>query len=342
MNETVRRKLGGRRTTTMEKYLLALVSGYIVLVSVKNPLFLSLETLFDLMRTGAGTMILAAGVLVVLVSGGIDVSFTSVAVVSAYTTVNLMLATGIDNILFALVVSMLIGLVLGAVNALLIHFLALPAFVVTLGTGSVYFGLMAMLLGTASFPAAEMPQSFLAFGTTELITVTRETERYGLSISFLIVVAVLAATWFILHRTMLGRSIYAIGCSEESASRVGISILRTKLFVYCYVGLLAGLMGVVYYSELKFINPTSLIGTELMIIAAVVIGGAKFSGGEGTVLGTVLGVLLMLLFQTTLVFLGLSSSWNNFFFGGVLLVSLSVMYYRQRRLDRKNLVFLAV
>ena len=123
--------------------------------------------------------------------------------------------------------------------------------------------------------------------------------------------------------------------------RLGIKVLRTKLFVYSYTGALAGLMGVMYFAELKYVNPTALIGEELVIIAAVVIGGAKLTGGEGTLLGAVLGVIIFRLFDTTLVFLGLSSSWNDLFFGTVLLISLGVMYRRQRISDRKNLVFAA-
>src|SRR5699024_6536803 len=108
---------------------------------------------------------------------------------------------------------------------------------------------------------------------------------------------------------------------------------------YAYSGTLAAIMGVMYVSQLKYVNPVSLIGTELMVIAAVVIGGAKLTGGEGTVLGALLGVVLMQLFQSTLVFLGLNTSWNDLFFGGVLLISLTVMYYRQRARNKRALVF---
>ena len=184
-----------------------------------------------------------------------------------------------------------------------------------------------------------MPESMVRFGSSDLLVLSRETGRFGLTVFLPIVVAVLVLTWFVLYRTMLGRTIFALGSSEESASRLGIDVLRTKLFVYAYVGGLAGLMGIVYFSEIKYVNPTALIGDELMILAAVVIGGAKLTGGEGTILGAVLGVVIVQLFQTTLVFLGLDSSWNDLFFGLVLLVSLGVMYHRQRTSDQRNLVF---
>ena len=330
-----------RRATPMEKYLSAILVAYVAIVTIKNPLFFSPETLFDMVRSGAGTMLLAIGVLVVLISGGIDVSFTAVAIVSGYLSVLVVLRLGIDSVLLALLLSAVIGVLLGAVNAVLIHFLRLPTLIVTLATMSVYHGLMAVIVGTKSYPAAEMPASLVQFGTGDLVVVDSGTGRYGLTVFLPIVVAALVLTWFVLYRTMLGRAVFAIGSDEESASRLGINILLTKLFVYAYMGALAGVMGIVYFANLKYVNPTSLIGEELMIIAAVVIGGAKLTGGEGTVLGTVLGVAVVQLFDTTLVFLGLSSSWNDLFFGAVLLLSLSVMYRRQRLADRRNLVFTA-
>ncbi|XBH21087.1 ABC transporter permease [Jonesiaceae bacterium BS-20] len=325
----------------MEKYLSAIILAYIVIVAVKNPLFFSPETLFDMIRSGSGVMLLALGVLLVLVSGGIDVSFTAVAIVSSYLSVLTILNLGIDNVILASIIAIAIGTGLGAINALLIHYLKLPTLIVTLGTMSVFHGLMAVLFGTKSYPLGQMPDSLANFGSANLFTVNTESGRYGLTVFLPIVVAAVVGIWFMLNRTLLGRSVYAIGSDEESASRLGISILKVKLFVYCTTGGLAGLMGIIYFSELKYVNPTSLVGTELMVIAAVVIGGAKLTGGEGTVLGTILGVVTVQLFDKTLVFLGLSSSWNDLFFGSVLLASLMVMYRRQRLADRRNLVFVA-
>ncbi|MFV0253193.1 MAG: ABC transporter permease [Beutenbergiaceae bacterium] len=339
MKVSVFEKFMHRRATTMEKYLFSIIAVYAVVVSIRNPLFLSFETAFDMIRGGSGTMLLALGLVVVLISGGIDVSFTAVAIVSAYLTVLTMDAMGVDNLWFALAMSTAIGLSLGCLNALLIQALRLPTLIVTLGTASVYHGGMAVLVGTTDFTMNEMPRSLVAFGSSNLFTLTSESGQYGLTVFLPVVIGAVVLTWFILNRTMLGRSIYAIGSSQESASRLGIGILRTKLFVYGYIGALAGVMGVMYFAEIKYVNPTSLVGTELIILAAVVVGGAKLTGGEGTVLGTVLGVVVFVLFQTTLVFLGLDSSWNDFFFGGVLLASLALMYGRQRVADRKNLVF---
>jgi simple sugar transport system permease protein len=323
----------------MERYLVIMIVGYVAVVAIRNPLFLSAQTLFDMVLNGSATLILALGVLVVLVSGGIDVSFTAIAIVAGYSSVRLVLATGQDSLLVLLAVAMAIGLLLGAVNGLLVHFFRLPTLIVTLGTSSVFFGAMATTLGTTSLSVSQMPQSMVAFGSANLFTVRDGATQYGLTVFAPIVAAVVVLTWFLLYKTMLGRQVFAVGSNPESAARIGIDLFRIRLLVYGYSGLLAGLAGIVYFSGLKFINPTSLVGTELLVIAAVVIGGAKLNGGEGTVLGAVLGVVMVQLLRQTLVFLGLDSSFNNLFFGGLLVASFSVMYYQQRQANRKALVF---
>ncbi|HML51581.1 MAG TPA: ABC transporter permease [Propionicimonas sp.] len=328
-----------RRSTPVERYLTLLIIGYAILVTSQNPRFFSLETVFDLVHEGAPTMILAVGVLLVLVSGGIDVSFPVVAITSAYMSIKLMWAFGLDTMAFMLPVSILFGTILGLINALLIHFLRLPTLIVTLGTMAVYRGLMAVLLGTSQYPVAQMPKSLAEFGLLDIVSVTRPEGVYGLSIFLPIVAAVMALTWFLLYHTMIGRSVFAMGSDPEAASRIGVNILRTRLFVYGYTGALAGLAGLIYYAAVQNVDPVALSGFELMVIAAVVIGGAKLTGGEGTILGTFLGVLLFQLFQTTLVQLGLASTWASFFFGAVLLASLAMIYIRQRRADQRNLVF---
>lgn len=336
---SVFRRVFDRPMTLMERYLLAIIVAYVLVVTLKNPQFFRLETFFDMVRNGSGIMILALGVLVVLISGGIDVSFMAIAIVSGYSSVKLMKLLGVDNLIFALAVALIIGGILGSINAFLIHHFRLPTLIVTLGTASLFHGFMAIVLGTKTYTEVDVPHSLLAFGATNIVTITGDKSHYSLSVFLLVVIAVIVLTWFLLYRTMLGRAVFAIGSNEESASRIGINILRTKLFVYSYSGALSGLMGIIYFSGLAYINPVTLVGGELMVIAAVVIGGAKLTGGEGTILGAVLGIIIIELFDSTLVFLGLNASWESVFFGSVLLFSLCVIYYRQRQLNKRSLVF---
>lgn len=320
-----------RKLRQMEKYLISILLTYTIIVSIVSKNFLSINTLFDLLKTSSGTLILASGVLMVLISGGIDVSFTAIAVVSGYSSILIMMKLGIDNILFVMVVSAAIGCLLGIINALLIYFFKLSTFIVTLGTSSVFYGFMTTFIGTSSISVADKPQSLFRFGNATLFG--------GVPVFFIIAVVILFITWFILYKTTLGRSIFAIGNSEESALRAGINILKTKLFVYSYMGLLSGIMGIVYFSEIDLINPISLVGSELMVIAAVVIGGIRLTGGEGTILGAILGVSTIQIFNSTLVFLGLSTSWNDLFIGAILLASVSLISYQERKSNKEQLIF---
>jgi len=335
------RMLFNRAMNPMERILTIVIIGYIAMVSFVNPNFFGTKALFDIASTGAGLMILALGVLIVLISGGIDVSFAAIAVVASYSSFILARNLEIDNVYLILAVSVGIGAFLGLINAVIIHYYNLPTLIVTLATASVFHGAMAITLGMKTFTQTDVPQSMIDFGRWYVVTVENEDgSRDNLSGYVVIAGAVMALTWFILYRTRIGRAIFAVGSNEESASRIGINILGVRLFIYSYVGMLSGLMGVMYWSRLYYVNPDILYGfVELSIIAAVVIGGAKLTGGEGTILGAFLGLVIYQLFNNTLIYLGLSPSWSQLFFGTVLISMLIIIYYRQRQANKRALVF---
>jgi simple sugar transport system permease protein len=339
MQAEMKRARRFRSLRPMERILFAIIVIYSAIVAFVNPAFLSFNTLNDLLRLSSGTMILSAGVLMVLISGGTDVSFTAIAVVSGYTSIKIIMALGVDNVLAAMFFAVILGLFMGFINSLIIHYFELPTFIVTLGTSSVFYGFMTTFIGTKSITVGEKPKSLLAFGNARLTLFTFEKGALRIPVFFIIACAVYLLTWFILYRTTLGRKIFAIGNSLEAAKRVGINIRNVRFFIYSYMGILSAVMGVVYFSEVDLINPVSLVGTELMIIAAVVIGGVRLTGGEGTIFGTILGVLLIQLFRSTLVFLGLPSSMNDLFTGAVMIVSVAIISYRERLERAKKLQF---
>lgn len=320
-----------RKLNSMEKILLLIIFVYIVVIVIKNPQFLTISNMSDLMKTSSSTFILASGVLVVLISGGIDVSFASIAIVSAYSSVLLIKKFNMNSLIFILLISIFIGLFLGLLNALFISKLRLSTFIVTLSTSNIFYGFMTVFIGTKSITISEKPQTLVTFGNIKIL---------GIPIFFIIAVLILFLTFFILNRTKLGKEIYAIGNDEESAFRIGINVFKVKLFVYGYMGVLSGLMGVIYFSEIDLINPISLVGSELMIIAAVIIGGIRLTGGEGTLLGAILGVTIIQLFKSTLVLLGLSSAMNDLFIGTILLFSISIIAYKQKKDNERKLIFM--
>jgi simple sugar transport system permease protein len=274
-----------------------------------------------------------------LASGGIDVSFTAVAIFGGYATVKIMMGTGVDNIFFAFALSGVFGILLGLVNAFFIHRFRLQTLIVTLGTQSIFVGLMTLIFGTKFVPVGKMPDSIVWFGTESILTLNMPTGAARLTWFIVPMVIVVVLTWFILNRTLIGRTVYALGSSREAAERAGVNLWKTRAFIYSYVGMLSGFMGIVYAAHVRSLNPISLVGDELFVLTAVVLGGAKLTGGVGTVSGTVLGVLIITTLQTTLILIGLSSSWMRFFIGGILIVSVSIMALRTQRENLRNLIF---
>ncbi|HHU63116.1 MAG TPA: ABC transporter permease [Clostridiales bacterium] len=326
-----------------EGYILLIVIVYCIIVAAVNPNFMTPGNFLDLIRSSSWYWILGFGVLLVLLSGGIDVSYTAIAICSGYVSACVIQRTGIENLAFAFFIAILIGLWFGAINGFLIHYFRLPTLIATLGTKTIFIGIMAALVGVEAINTDHLPAVFKDFGLAKLFTVPTETgAEYGLSVFFIPLVILGILTWFILYRTQIGRSVVALGNSEVSAERAGYNLFKTRMFIYMYVGALAAVAGVIAISDVAWIAPlssTMIRGTELTIIAALIIGGVKLTGGEGTVFASIIGLLLVRLFETTLIFLGLTSSWQNFFTGLVFVASLSVTSLQRARKRRRMLLF---
>lgn len=328
------------------KIMTLVLVAYCVIVGLVNPTFFSLEIFLDFVRNGAGQAVVAMGVLVVMISGGIDVSFLAIAISSSYistvlcTTYGLAKPKTLASLLIVIGISCLIGVLLGCVNGLVIYFFKLPTFITTLATQSIFHGALATFVGTKPVTASKMPRSVIEFGSGTIFEFTSETGSwYGLSWFAIPVVAAVLLTWFILHRTVFGRRIFALGSNALAAKRCGVNIFAAQMFVFAYAGFLAGVMGIIYAADLRWVNPITMVGDELIVIAAVLIGGAKLSGGSGGVLGTLLGMAMIVILRSTLVLLGISSSWNDFFIGAVILVSVAVSAWRSRQESKASLRF---
>lgn len=328
-----------KKIDPFQRMLLIIIVVYSVFVTIKNPGFFQIQTVFDIIKTSSTTMIVAMGLLVVMISGGIDVSFMAIALFGSYTSLYIMIQTGINNLAFAFAVSMAIGVVLGLVNAVLISWLKLPPFIITLGTQNLFHGIMTTFISDKSFGSGVLPECLHKFGQGTLFKVATANGSTGLTVSLIPVLIAGLATYFILRRTMIGRGIVAIGNDEESARRAGFNPFKIRLFVYAYSGALAGMMGIVYAAQVNALYPNKMVGDELMVVAAVVIGGTKITGGQGKIFGAVLGVLITYLLNSTLIMIGLSSSWNNLFVGAILVIAVAITSYQERVKNRKHLIF---
>ncbi|MBV9076893.1 MAG: ABC transporter permease [Methylobacteriaceae bacterium] len=310
-----------------EGRLLAVTLAVVAGLSVATTGFLTVQNLFDLLTSYAFLGILAAGLLVVLVAGGIDISFTATASVAQYLALSLANAYGLGwTTTFALAVAA--GVACGLVNAWLVDTLRVSSIIVTIATLNIFYGLLVFVTGGQYIYA--LPDWFSA-GIFWFETVDAEGVSYGLNLQILLLVAAFALTWLLLNRTTIGRQIYALGGNRDAARRLGFSTRRLTFFVYGYMGLMAGLASLAQAQLAQSVAPTVLVGRELDVLAAVVLGGASLTGGVGSVLGTVLGLVLLAAIQSGLVIVGVSSYWSQLCVGLVILLSVSSTALTLRR-----------
>lgn len=305
-----------------EGFLVAVILVVVMAMALASPAFFSPSTFFGLVRSSMVPLVLALGVLLVLISGGIDVSSPAIAIFAAYATVVLLLQTGPDlGPVLVFAIAMVVGGLLGLLNGVVIARFRLPTLIVTLGTQSIFRGVLIAYVGSAYISAAGLPPSLSDLSGAHLVDIPGAGYLHVLVVP-VVVVTVLVS--LMLSRTMFGRSVYAIGGDIEAARRVGIRVVRTQVWLYVLVGALAAFGGVLHVTLSRNANPQSLVGTELDIIAAVVLGGASIFGGRGSVLGTVLGVVLVQLINNNLVLLGVPSTWQRAAVGILLLVGVGV------------------
>ena len=291
--------------------------------------FLTAENLFDILKSSSIMGTMAIGVFVVMLSGGIDLSFPAIATVSMYVAVRVLLLFD-GNLMLAFLLASLIGATLGSVNAFLIHRFKIPTMIVTLGTASIFHGAMLTLADVPHIYS--VPAYFFEFSTKYLFSWT---NKGGTTIGFstlaflMLVLAVL--TWFLLRYTMLGKGIYALGGNPEAAKRAGFNIWRIQLFIYCFVGTLSGIASIQYVCLVRHVNPFNLMGMQLDVIAAVVLGGASLAGGSGTVLGTLLGVWMIYAIRNSLVLMRIPSYWDPVVIGLIIVASTAINAYRQQQ-----------
>ncbi|AQH03297.1 ABC transporter permease [Caballeronia cordobensis] len=304
-----------------EWFTVGLIVVTCLVVGSLNPRFFQFATLFDLLHSATTVSLFALGTLVVLASGGIDVSFTAIAALTMYSITKAVFAWW-PECPFALILlaGAIGGVMLGVINGMLVHRLKAPSLIVTIGTQYLYRGLLLTFVGTQFF--MNIPHSMDTFGRLPLFFYhTPDGLRAVLPVSVLALVIAAVVTWWLLNRTMMGRGVYAMGGSLAIAERLGYNLRAVHLFVFGYTGLLAGVAGILHVSTNRLANPFDLVGTELDVIAAVILGGARITGGTGTVVGTLLGVVLVTLINSVLILIGVPSTWQKVIIGAFILVA---------------------
>ncbi|MDO0993767.1 ABC transporter permease subunit [Staphylococcus borealis] len=302
------------KTSFMEKIIpfIGLIL-LIIVVSILNPSFLDLSNLLNLLRQISINGLIAFGMTFIILTGGIDLSVGSILALSS-AFIALMITSGVDPII-ALIIGVLIGFVLGAVNGLLVTKGNMAPFIATLATMTIFRGLTLVI--TDGNPITNLGDSYLfqLFGKGYFI---------GIPVPAVTMIIVFIILLIILQKTTFGRHTYAIGGNEVAAKISGIKVNKIKIFIYGISGLMSALAGGILTSRLNSAQPTAGMSYELDAIAAVVLGGTSLTGGKGRIVGTLIGVFIIGVLNNGLNLLGVSSFYQQVVKGVVILIAVLI------------------
>ncbi|MFF0887403.1 substrate-binding domain-containing protein [Streptomyces sp. NPDC001046] len=307
---------GGLRRLLLDNGALTALIVLVVAMSALSGDFLTADNLLNVGVQAAVTAVLAFGVTFVIVSAGIDLSVGSVAALSATVLAWSATSAGVP-VFLAVLLAMATGVVCGLVNGILISYGKLPPFIATLAMLSVARGLSLVI--SEGSPIA-FPDSVSHLG---------DTLGGWLPVPVLVMIVMGLIAAFVLGRTYIGRSMYAIGGNEEAARLSGLRVKRQKLAIYAFSGVFAAVAGVVLAARLSSAQPQAADGYELDAIAAVVIGGASLAGGTGKASGTLIGALILAVLRNGLNLLNVSAFWQQVVIGVV--IALAVLFDTLRR-----------
>ncbi|AJD45274.1 ABC transporter permease [Rhizobium sp. SEMIA 4085] len=309
------------RTHATEICLLAVIVLIAAFLAFATPRFFTLGNAFDLLNISSVNIIFAVGLLVVLIAGGIDISFAVAASVVQYVTALILGQVGGGGWASGLLIAGGIGTLLGAFNAFIIHRFKIISIVVTIATFNIYFGLL--MFFTRGVSIYTLPD----WWTERIILYEREMADGSwaeIRLPVLVMAICVAATWFLIRHTTTGRQLYAFGDNPEGARRFGISIGAMQFIAFGWLGLMAGIGGLIQAHYAQEVVPNALYGRELDVLAAAVLGGARLGGGKGSVLGCVLGVLLISITQNGLNLMGVSPFAFKMIIGAIILVAITL------------------
>jgi rhamnose transport system permease protein len=297
----------------------------VAIVSVQVPQFLTVSNIEQILLSVAILAIVAVGETLVVLTRNVDLSVGSIVGFTAFVVADLFKQQPGTNLLLAILLGCALGLVLGAINGLIVTVGRVPAIIVTLGTLYVYRGLDFVVAGGTQVSASDVPDSYLSLATTQIL---------GIPALILFAAAIALIFAYLLHSTRTGRQLYAIGSNPEAARLVGIRSTLLVFGAFLFSGLLCGLAGVLWGARFATVDATAATGLELQVIASVVVGGVNIFGGSGTILGAMLGAIVLGTVDDALNLLKLSQFWLQAIDGAAILVAVTLDAFITRWLQR--------
>jgi ribose transport system permease protein len=311
-----------KMTSSMSFSILMVAIAMCIILSILNPTFISVANIQSVTRAFSYIAIMAIGEMLVILTGGIDLSVGSMiglgGLLSAF-----FIATAQLPVFVSVLLAILACAAFGIINGFLVTRVNLPPFIATLGIMSIARSVCFII--TKGYPILRLPESFLFIGQGYIWIIP-------FPVCLLIVVGIVTSIF--LSKTATGRRIFALGGNEEAARFSGINTRRIKMLVFLLSATLAGFAGIIMTSRMGSAQSSVGMSYELDGIAAVIIGGASMSGGEGTVLGTIIGAALMGIIKNALVLLRVDPYWQQLIIGMIIILAVSIDQFRKRNVEK--------
>jgi len=300
-----------------------------IAIQIRNPSFLTVDNIFGMVRNTVILSILALGMMLVIVTRGIDLSIGANLALSGMISAMAVSANPYMHPLVVILLGVMIGLVCGSVVGFLISKGGVLPIIASLGMMNVFRGLTFMVSGGRWVSAHQMPDNFKAIATGSV---------FGINTMIIIAIVIYICFYYFVNHTRTGRHIYAVGSNPESARISGIDNAKILWMVYGLMGSLAGLSGVLWVSRFASAQGDTAMGFELNVIAACVLGGVSIAGGSGKISGVILGSLLLGILNNALPLIDVSPFWQQAIQGLIILVAVIINAVVKRGVDKNNLM----
>lgn len=290
--------------------ILWVMVALVIIMSIISPTFFTSRNLINVAKQASITSVIGVGMTFVLITGGIDLSVGSVMALSGTLAASVAVADKNMPILAVILVGAALGTLCGLINGVGVSYIGFPPFIMTLGMMTIARGIP--LVYTNGTPIFGLSDAFNALANSRILGIPT-------LVYYMVVISIIG--YVILSKTVLGRQIYGIGGNEEAARLSGVPVARLKMLVYVFSGFLAGIAGILICSRITSGNGTVAEGYEMNAISAAVIGGVSMTGGSGSVLGMVVGAMILTIIQNSFDIMGVNSFYQDIIKGIIILLA---------------------
>lgn len=315
-----------------EFYVALIIVVLALFIEYRSGLFFTSNNFLDLLRAMIIPGMFGLLEYIVIVSGGCDVSFPSLSALCMYSTIIFLKAIHFHgSVVLAFVICCTLGILLGLLNGLIISNFRFPVLIVTLGTSSIFTGILFGFLGAHEQPV--LPAPIQALANQNLFSVYSEKSGImgSLPAVFLLFLGLLILVSFLMNKTHLGRAIYAVGGDISAAERIGINAKGVYMFIYGFAGFICGLTALTRVALIDSCHPNTFVGMDMTVIAAVILGGTRASGGVGSITGVILGTLLLTMVNNSLQLMGIPTYWQKCFLGLIIVGGTGISAFQANR-----------